>query len=699
MRGLRGLWIAGVWMLACSTNESAETTPTDGTGDPGAGNADGSVLADGATDPDGGRAGSDGGGSLDGGSRDGASGGDGQTPFVPVPITVPTTTRSFYVAASARDPSDSCSVDNGQGTLANPWGSLYYAASKLLPGDTLFIRGGVYRERFSEFSSECVGANTGAHTLIRVQGMAGTANNPIVIRPYQNENVVIDTTPVGYESWTRCESASQCGACSGLSIPNFANMYYRSINLGSGPRAQIYVDPGLVTQGAASPGARLGYNGAGIKANGDLGIACSDINKLVPGSFTTTGGSSNQTTVYLSDGSNPAQHRIVCSSEIGGCATHAVYVANSSHVWISGAGDDGQLHMQILGGYYTVYATDSQNVTFDRFYVHNSGTAEYGNAVRTGSAVTNMMVNALHIEDVGAEGIALYAGSNVACATGNDLITVQNCRVLRTGQHIYGMTGVSQNLGDGIFGKGTNRASILNNYVEDTQRDGITISPSGSCQANNWVVRGNEVVNACNNPRDAECAGIGAKQHAIDGTSTSTGHLIENNLVHDVTGRPGFTGVIGIRQTGWDNRFGNNTIRYNTIDHTGATGAAISFDGSGTTQASVLVGNLLITNSSTAAVLAVNGNNPLSAHSHNTYWPSTANALAYKSAGTTHARAAVSAFEATAVQSAPLFSSAFHLAANAPQVNAGDTSCGGLSVYRVTRPVGVCDVGADEYKP
>ena len=191
---------------------------------------------------------------------------------------------TYYVSPAARDSGDSCNADNGNGSLTNPWASLFYATTKLQPGDTLYMRGGVYRENFSAFGTECSAESS--HTIARIAAVAGTATAPVLIRPYQNENVVIDTTPVGYETasqWKRCESGSVCGACSGVSIPNYSRMYYRSINLGSGPRAQVYVDPKLITAGVPSPGQRLHYNSYGVRTDSDFGIACSDLSKLVPG--------------------------------------------------------------------------------------------------------------------------------------------------------------------------------------------------------------------------------------------------------------------------------------------------------------------------------------------------------------------------------------------------------------------------------
>ena len=302
------------------------------------------------------------------------------------------------------------------------------------------------------------------------------------------------------------------------------------------------------------------------------------------------------------------------------------------------------------------------------------------------------------IEDVTAEGISLYAGGNSSCSSGNSNITIQNSRVVRTGQDIVGMKGISQTLGDGIFGKGTEAASILYNYVEDTQRDGITISPSGSCQSNNWIIRGNIINNACNNPRDEECAGIATKQHSVAGSSTSTGHIIENNLIYGLSGRSGATGIRGMRQTGWDNAFGNNIWRYNTVVTDGATGYGLHIDGASGVQPSDVIGNLFVANGSQTTLYSGTGAN-VGTTAYNTYWTPGSNDQVYNVGGTTATRATItSSIEPTAIQTAPIFDTGYELASNSPQVDAGNTQCQGDDWIGTPRPVDTdCDVGGFEY--
>lgn len=612
----------------------------------------------------------------------------------------PSWSATYYVSAAARDAGDSCSADNGDGSLNNPWASLYFATRKLKPGDTLYIRGGVYREEFTPFSTQCQGQANNA-TIGMLSGIAGTAAAPVLIRPYKNENVVVYGTPISFDDtkteWKQCESTSLCGQCSGLNIPNYSKMYYRSINLGSAPRSQFYVDPGLLTEGPARPGQRLGFNGQTAPVqNGDAGLACSDINKLVPGTFANA--SNGQITLFLSDGSDPDNHRIICSSEIGGCAPQVFYITNSSYIRLSGMGDDGQKHMQILGGYYTIYIDRSSNITIDHIYLHNIGTNEYGDSIRTNTYVTDLMIDSVEIDETNAHGLGIYSGGVNSCAAGSgaDRVTVQNSIIRHTGRDIYGMKGISQTLGDGILVKGGNNVRILNNYIEDTQRDGITVYPHDACDANNAIIRGNEVVNACNNPRDAECAGIALKQHAVVGPSTSKNALIENNLVRDISGRPGFEAVRGIRQTGWGSAFGNNTIRFNTVDIRQATGPGIHLDGDSNTAPSAVFGNLVLGNSSNPALHGY-ASNQVGSHGNNTFWmPS--NSTAVKLGTSVYSRDGLTSWETSAVQAAPVFTTGYRLAGNAPQVDKGGSSCSGISIYGTSRPQGgACDIGADEF--
>ena len=81
---------------------------------------------------------------------------------------------SFYVSTAGSD------ADSG--TLSAPFRSIQHAANLAGPGDTVFIRGGVYRETVRPARS-------------------GTSGDPVVFRPYNNETVTVSGADV-ITGWT-----------------------------------------------------------------------------------------------------------------------------------------------------------------------------------------------------------------------------------------------------------------------------------------------------------------------------------------------------------------------------------------------------------------------------------------------------------------------------------------------------------------
>ena len=73
--------------------------------------------------------------------------------------------NQYFVAATGDDA--------GPGTKSEPWRTIHYAANMLSPGETLYVRGGIYRERVSVERS-------------------GTAKSPIRISAYPGETPVVD---------------------------------------------------------------------------------------------------------------------------------------------------------------------------------------------------------------------------------------------------------------------------------------------------------------------------------------------------------------------------------------------------------------------------------------------------------------------------------------------------------------------------
>ncbi len=83
--------------------------------------------------------------------------------------------RQYYVSSTGSD-------DTGSGTFNNPWGTVAYGLRDLEPGDTLYLREGVYYES----------------DILLVK--KGTHDAPITIRSYPGEKAVIDGAEQQYST-------------------------------------------------------------------------------------------------------------------------------------------------------------------------------------------------------------------------------------------------------------------------------------------------------------------------------------------------------------------------------------------------------------------------------------------------------------------------------------------------------------------
>ena len=92
-----------------------------------------------------------------------------------------TNAASFYVSTNG--------VDSNPGTLTQPLRTIQDAANRAQPGDTIFIRGGTYRETV-------------------VPARSGSDNAPITFTPYENESVLISGADiVAAENWTQVSNS------------------------------------------------------------------------------------------------------------------------------------------------------------------------------------------------------------------------------------------------------------------------------------------------------------------------------------------------------------------------------------------------------------------------------------------------------------------------------------------------------------
>ena len=115
---------------------------------------------------------------------------------------------TYYVATDG--------ADTNPGTFASPWRTLQYAADTLVPGDTVFVRGGVYNAR------------------VRIT-KSGTAGNAITYAAYADETPIIDGTGIivksGWDALVRIQDASYI-RFDGFEIRNFKTRRINRVPIG-----------------------------------------------------------------------------------------------------------------------------------------------------------------------------------------------------------------------------------------------------------------------------------------------------------------------------------------------------------------------------------------------------------------------------------------------------------------------------------
>lgn len=73
-------------------------------------------------------------------------------------------------------------TDSGAGPIGSPWLTISYATGHVVAGDTIYVRAGTYNEKFS-FT------------------VTGTAGNPITLRNYPGESVIVSGAGIPMNSW------------------------------------------------------------------------------------------------------------------------------------------------------------------------------------------------------------------------------------------------------------------------------------------------------------------------------------------------------------------------------------------------------------------------------------------------------------------------------------------------------------------
>jgi len=87
-----------------------------------------------------------------------------------------TVAANYYVATNG--------TAGGTGTIGNPFGSIQSAVSAAGPGDTVYLRGGKYREAIS------------------ITGLNGTSSNPVVFAAYPGEMPILSGTVPVTSGWS-----------------------------------------------------------------------------------------------------------------------------------------------------------------------------------------------------------------------------------------------------------------------------------------------------------------------------------------------------------------------------------------------------------------------------------------------------------------------------------------------------------------
>lgn len=105
----------------------------------------------------------------------------------------------YYVATTGNN-------TTGIGSIENPWLTIQYGFNQLNPGDTLYVREGVYRES------------------VNMEGRRGTPGNPLTIKNYPGETPRLTAGNI-LTGWVRCTSKEDA-----IGNPNWENIFKLTTN-------------------------------------------------------------------------------------------------------------------------------------------------------------------------------------------------------------------------------------------------------------------------------------------------------------------------------------------------------------------------------------------------------------------------------------------------------------------------------------
>ncbi len=655
---------------------------------------------------------------------------------------------TFYV--DNLDPNCSSSSP-GLGTIDNPWKNLFYATTHLQCGDTLYIRRGTYRVNVRGFAGSGAQCSPGnGEYSVAYFNQRCSPTNKIIVRPYLGETVILDgtsteiddTTPAlpSTAHWTKCESSSRCGSCTGLALQNFERTYYSEAwNFAGSNAEQVWVDPQC--NEADNPLCVLpGHTGTRLRWIGANYPGCANLNNLdgacntewsspACGTF-DTGAIPNSVVARLPDSFSNYdlnQHTVKIACEAGTCANQVMRFDGATNIEVHG---DGALYIKY--GYFGVqFNANASSNLIDGVKMMGIGGRDYGQCVRTGHGSFNIIRNSVCTE-VAAEGIAFYGGGNGNCRQISGNIAELN-NVSHTG-FASATNGIGNVLDDGIIIKSCNDCVASKNTLSSNGRAGVKVTanwnatctggskngqvcdPANSggcpggicslhfrCNSDNAVIDGNQITKSCNSVsqfQSSDCAGITVTGAGGLAYGSIRGTLVANNFISDILGLRAGIDPHGLKV---DASVGTTTISNNSF-------YSIAQECVDTNENSVGNGNFVVQNNAfyrcNIESNPGNGYVHLSSvgdwvHANNTYWDDSNGVAVHTDLTGDFWRDMVQNFEPSALQSNPQFASVndLHLTSSSPLRERGATleSAVALDIDGGARPIGNSwDIGADE---
>jgi parallel beta-helix repeat protein len=608
----------------------------------------------------------------------------------------------------------------GTGTLADPWKNLMYATKRLACGDTLKMRRGTYRSEAQGYSNGACSVVNGEYAVAYFAQRC-TASNPITVEPYNGELVILDATSAQIDDaspsshWTRCESANQCGSCTGLSLKDYTRTFYSEpYNFSSANTEQLWVDPQCndaddsSCTDPANTGTRLrwiGTNYPGCANLNNLDGACDTAwSSPACGTF-DTGAISNSIVVRLPDtmsNPDPDTHRMKVSCQGGTCATAPLRFSGATNINFNGGGTT-----YIKYGYNGITADSSaQDAVISGVRIHAAGGRDYGQCIRTGSANNITLRNSVCSES-GAEGIGFYGGGHGSCRqiSGN---VVEGTTIYNTG-FASATNRIGSVLDDGIIIKSCNNCVARGNTIYNNGRNGIEVTSNwnGStlCDSDGTLIENNVIHHSCNSIHaymNSDCGGV----HLVrpGGTSGSIDNsTVRNNVFYDILGLKTDVSPHGVKV---DSGIGQTAIVSNSFRNIAQECIDTNEDNSQPAGNFIVKDNAMYKcNSENVGGQGYVHMNAASdwVHAKNLYWDDANVAIVRINNGTAYFRdSLVAQWEPSAIVANPLFTSAtdLRLAATSPGIDKGEnlsTLGFGTDFEGDARPQGAgWDVGADE---